>query len=220
MPTSTVAPLFCCAPERSFVRTPRFEMTPRDPNIRTLPHRQVAGAGTRGFRRGLRFLPVLLLLLPTAGCYTFQQASVSEVVPGQDVRLRVTGAFADSLGPLIMRTDARVVEGSVISEASDALLVEIPVDNELVGMRLETLSQRVEIPEEAFVDVEVKELSKPRTAGAVAVVAGVAAAIVITQFNDDSGGAQRPGPGQPVESRVSRPFFSVSLGFFKALLGG
>ena len=48
--------------------------------------------------------------------------------------------------------------------------MDVPVNSELRGIRTETLNQRVEIPRDAMVDVETKELSKGRTYGLVAFV--------------------------------------------------
>ena len=170
-------------------------------------------------RRSLVSIPLGVLLLASAGCHTFRPAELSEVVPGQDIRMRVTGAFADSLGAILQREDARVVEGTVASDGPQSLMLDIMVSNELEGMRLETFSQRVEVPDAAFVDVEIKELSKPRTIGALAAVAGVATVVVISQFSGDSGGAQQPGPGRPVESGISIPLSSLPLRVLGGLLG-
>ena len=169
--------------------------------------------------RSLASLPLGLLLLASAGCHTFRPAQLDEVVPGHDIRMRVTGAFADSLSSMLQRDDARVVEGTVVSERPQSLMLDITVSNELEGMRLETFNQRVEVPDAAFVDVEIKELSKPRTIGALAAVAGVATVVVISQFSGDSGGAQQPGPGRPVESTISIPLSSLPLRILGGLFG-
>jgi len=173
----------------------------------------------RMISRSLVLLPLGLLVAASTGCYTFRPAEVSDVVPGQDIRMRVTGAFADSLGSMLQREDARVVEGTVVSDGPRSLMLDVTVSNELEGMRLESFSQRVEVPDAAFVEVEIKELSKPRTFGALAAVAGVAAAVVISQFSGESGGAQQPGPGRPVESTISIPLSSWPLRVLGGLFG-
>jgi hypothetical protein len=166
-----------------------------------------------------RALIVALLLAATSGCYTFQPISADGIGPGQDVRVRVTGAFSDSLAPLLMRDDARILEGPVISGDRASILMDVPVSNELRGIRTETLNQRVEIPRDAMVDVETKELSKGRTYGLVAFVVAGATAVVISQFSGDSGGSDLPGGGGPVEAIVSPSGWSVPIGWLGALLG-
>lgn len=170
--------------------------------------------------RHLAFLAIVCLqLLSTTGCYTFRPASADEIGVGEDVRLRITGEFSDSLAPLLGRSDARVVEGEVVMDEPSSVMLQVPVNRQMAGMRLETFNQRVEIPENAFVDVEIRELSKPRTIGTIAAVTGAAAVIVITQFAGDNGGGDLPGTGQPVEQTAARPWFSVSLGALASLFG-
>ncbi len=166
----------------------------------------------------LRSAVILLLSLVSAGCYTFRPAAMDEIGPGQDVRMRVTGAFADSLGPLVMRPDARVFEGTVVADAPGSLMLDIPVPPQ-VGVGREVVSQRVEVPEDAFVDLELKELSRARSVGVAALIGAAGAVIVIAQFSGDSGGADRPGTGQPVESIISIPLVDVPMRIARALLG-
>lgn len=171
---------------------------------------------------GRRFRNLVALCIPlfwTLGCYTFQPYAAEELGVGEDVRVRVTGAFSDSLAPLLGRAEARVVEGEVVQDEPNSVMIQVPVNRDLRGMRLETISQRVQIPHDAFVDVEIRQLSKPRTIGTIAAVTGAAAVIVITQFSGDNGGADRPGEGQPVESTISRPWFTVPVGALLSLLG-
>lgn len=158
----------------------------------------------------LRSLMTLVTALGLAGCYTFQPASPQELAPGQSVRVRITGAFSDSVGPLLMLDDARVLEGAVIERSASATLLEVPVSQGLQGMRFRTLNQRVEIPDAAFVDVETRQLSKGRTFIAAGGAVAIAAAIVVAQLNKDSGGGDIPGGGGPEESIVSMPGFSLT----------
>jgi len=150
----------------------------------------------------------VMLVACTAGCHTFQPTSLSELTPGEDVRARVTGAFADSLSA-ILPGDARVVEGTFVEASGPAVLIDVPVMSSYQGMRLQTLNQRVEIPEDAFVDVERKHLSKSRTGLALGAVVAASASIIIAQLSGDTGGGVPPGGGGPVDAVVTTP--SVSL---------
>ena len=158
----------------------------------------------------LRSLMTLVAAFGLTACHTFQAASPGDLVPGQNVRVRITGAFADSVGPLLGRDDARLLEGAVIQRSPSAVLLEVPVSQSLAGMRLQTLNQRVEIPDAAFVDLETRQLSKGRTIMAAGAGVAIAAGIVIAQLNKQSGGGNIPGGGGPGESVVSMPGFSIT----------
>ena len=80
----------------------------------------------------IRSLTTLAAALMLSGCYTFQAVAPGDLTPGQSVRVRITGAFADSVGPLLMRDDARVLEGSVIERSTSATLLE---DSDAAGLR-------------------------------------------------------------------------------------
>lgn len=158
-----------------------------------------------------------LLVATLSGCHTFQPASLEDLAPGVGVRARVSGAFADSLRSILPGED-RVFEGTYVEARGSAIYIDVPVMSEYQGMRLQTLRQRIEIPENAFVEIEQKSLSRSRTglaAGAV-VVAGVA--LVIAQLSADSGGGVPPGTGGPVDAVVSSPSMSL-LGVLEWLRG-
>ena len=146
-----------------------------------------------------RSLLTLLCVLATSACHTFRPVIVDDLAPGQIVRARITSAFADSLSPILMR-DARDFEGVVVENNDSAILMDIPVEQTLTGLRFETLSQRVDIPDAAFVDLEIKELNRGRTFGVVAGIVVAAGAFVLSQFNKQSGGASSGGPGGPADA--------------------
>lgn len=185
----------------------------------TMPRLPGSAPRPRGIARVPAALGALLCLMVASGCYTFQPTTLTELAPGQDVRIRVTGSYADTLGPILLTDDARVVEGSVVELPPPSLLLEVAVSNELQGMRFQTLAQRVALPTDEIVEVESKELSRGRTYGAIGVIAAVAAAIVIDQLSGRSGGGSIPGGGGPVESVVESPGLSVVTGFLNSLIG-
>lgn len=150
-----------------------------------------------------RFLLPLLAVLAMSGCHTFQPVSVDELTPGTSVRARITGAYSDTLGALLQRDDAREIEGTVVSDAGSSILLEVPVEQTLRGMRLSTLNQRVEIPTSAFVDVEIKQLDRRRTLVVAGAATAVLGTIVVAQLSKESGGSTNSGGGGPVEAVVS-----------------
>lgn len=156
----------------------------------------------------------LLLLVAASlafgGCHTFQPVSYDEVVAGQTLRARVSGAWADSVGEIIQK-DARVLEGTVVEAPGASVLMEVTVQNELRGIQFESLRQRVFLPREAFLDLELKQFDRGRTIGVVALGVVVVGALVVQQITKDSGGSQLPGGPGPVESGVVRPVFRIRL---------
>jgi len=159
-----------------------------------------------------RRLVIWLGLVMASGCYSLQPIDVASLAPGQIVNARITGAFADSLGPILQR-DARTFEGSVVEASGSSVFLDVAVSSGYQGMQLKTLSQRIEVPRSAFVEVSSKELSRSRTFMALGALAAVSSGLVISQLNSSTGGAERPGQGGPVESRVPGPSFSVPIGF-------
>lgn len=153
---------------------------------------------------------LILPMLAMAGCHTFQPVSYDQIQPGQEVRARVTGQWADSLDAVLQR-DGRVLEGTVVDKPGSSLLLQVAVQNELRGMQFTTLSQRVVVPRDGFLELEIKELDRGRTYGAVALGGAVLGAFLIRQLSKDSGGGTIPGEGGPSETRILRPLFRIPL---------
>lgn len=166
-----------------------------------------------------RLVLSIVVLLAATGCHTFQPASAGDLTAGQSVRVRVTGAFSDSLASVIPDRDPRELEAVVASRDGASLFLDVPVQHELRGMRFETLSQRVEIPTSALVEVETKRLHKGRTIAAAGIAAAVVGAIAAYQLSKDSGGGTPPGGNGPVESVVSFDLLGFSVGGGGWLLG-
>ncbi len=146
-----------------------------------------------------------MCLLGTAGCYTFQPTSATDLTVGQTVRARVAGAWADSLDAVIQR-DARIFEGTVVEDRGSALLMEIPIHVEGGARTPGALNQRVEIPDAAFLELELKTLDRRRTGMAAGVVAIAAGAFVLQQLNGRSGGEPDFGGPGPVEAILAGIF--------------
>ncbi|MEM7417920.1 MAG: hypothetical protein AAF389_20700 [Gemmatimonadota bacterium] len=159
------------------------------------------------------------MIVALSGCYTFRPADAGDLSPGETVRVRVAGGYADSLSVLLQRPDGRLLEGSVVERDASAMLLEVQVSSELQGMRFEALNQRVEIPTTEVVEVELKELDKGKTYGVAALAAVAIAGIVVRQLNADGGGAQRPGTGGPQDAVVTSPGFQMPVGWLGRILG-
>ncbi len=159
----------------------------------------------------LRKLLTILCLLATSACHTFRPVVIDDLTPGQTVRARITGAFSDSLSPILLR-DVREFEGIVVENAGSSVLMEIPVNQTLSGMRFETLSQRVEIPAAEFLDLELKELDRGRTFLAVGLAVAAVGGFILAQLNKGGGGGSSGGPGGPQDAIFPAPIISVPIG--------
>lgn len=118
--------------------------------------------------------PILATLLLT-GCFSYIPVEPAEVEPGLSVRARVNPAAGARLAPLLGATDARLLDGTVITNASDTLIVEVPTvltDTREFGR---TPNQRLSIARSDLLELEVRRLDRTRTslvAGAAAIVVG------------------------------------------------
>jgi hypothetical protein len=155
-----------------------------------------------------RTILVILVGMIVSGCHTFQPTSIAELTPGQDIRVRVSGAFSDSLSSIVPG-DSRSMEGAFVESTETSVFMDVPVTSEYEGMRLQTLSQRIEIPAGELLDIEWKQLSGSRTGIAVGTVVALASAIVIGQLSGDKGGGSPPGVPGPVDYMTATPSLSI-----------
>ena len=141
---------------------------------------------------------VLLLVLLAAGCYSYAPMEASRLQPGASVRMRITAGTAEQIEPLLGRTDARLLAGTVVSTGTDTLIVEVPTTTRLAGSgTYQALNQRVSIPRTGLLEVESRALNRTRTwivTGAAAVIVG---AIVLRATVEGPGTGGEPGGGPP-----------------------
>jgi hypothetical protein len=99
------------------------------------------------------------------------------------------------VAPLIGSADARQLDGTIVANGPDTMIVEVPtVMLASVGSSVETLHQRVALPRAAVYELETKRLDRMRTGallGSVAVIAGVS---VIKAVKSDPGKEKVPVP--------------------------
>ena len=110
------------------------------------------------------------------GCFSYMPARPGDLEPGLDVRARVSQTAGARIAPLLGATDARRLDGKLIANGVDTLIVEVPtvmLDNREFGR---TPNQRVSIPKGDLVELEVRKLDRWRTmavAGGAAVILGI-----------------------------------------------
>jgi hypothetical protein len=151
--------------------------------------------------------PILLLAaVMAAGCFSYQETSLATVAPGQSVRVRISPEEADRLVELRL-TDDRLVDGVLVSNGGDGLLLDTTVGMSDPQRGTRALRQRITIPPGEIREVELKRVNWLRTgalAGGVAVGVGVVIAAAL------EGGGGKDGPGGPDPSELVVP---ARLGF-------
>jgi hypothetical protein len=95
------------------------------------------------------------------------------------VRARVSAATAERIAPLLGVSDARVVTGTLIDNASSGMLLEIATSAQIgIGTTAQNLVQRISIAPGELLELESRKLNRRRTlvvVGTAAVIAGSAA---------------------------------------------
>ena len=142
--------------------------------------------------RAVRCLAVILLA-SSSGCYTYDPARLTDVRAEMRVRARLTEDELGRLG-IAVPGDGRVIEGEVLERSDGEMLLLVPIVTDVVGTRVETLHQRLRIPDRGITEIESRRLDRFRTGLAVgagiAVAAGVTAAALAAGYRSD-----RPGNG-------------------------
>ena len=141
--------------------------------------------------------PVLL-----AGCYTYAPIQASSLQPGMGVRARISAAAAEQVAPLLGVSDARILTGKLIDNASGTMIVEVPtMVPARAGASAQSLSQRISITPGQLVELESRQLDRGKTAivvGAVVVIGGSAA---IAAFKGGPG-LDRPPGGSSTDAKL------------------
>jgi len=137
-----------------------------------------------------------------SGCYSYTAAPPSGARIGERVRVRVSGAEADRLEPLLGQNE-RVIEGEVLEQGDSSIALGVAL---LAASDATSLSsrpqQRVVIPRTALQELERRRLDKLRTS--LLVGAGVAAVAAIAASSGSSLLGGGGNGGSPNEHRVPR----------------
>jgi len=163
-------------------------------------------------------LVAALSVLGMAGCYSYLPSSLVEVGPDQDVRARLAPEEAARLEDFV-RGDTRSLEGTIVEQGPDSVLLLVETHSELRGVRVETLHQRLQVARSQILDLEVKRLDRGRTYLMTGAGVGAIAWLTVRGIFGN-GGSSTEDPGtDPDETRI--PFLSVRLPFSVfSLLGG
>jgi hypothetical protein len=99
------------------------------------------------------------------------------------------------IAPLLGATDARRLDGKLITRAADTLVVEVPtvvLDNREFGR---TPNQRISIPRSDLLELEVRRLDRWRTTALLGGAAVVIGASLIKALKGEPGKEPLPGGG-------------------------
>jgi hypothetical protein len=139
--------------------------------------------------------PLVLACLMT-GCFSYLPVtSVSDVEPGISVRARISPSASAQIAPLLGATDARRLDGTLISQSPDTLIVEVPIVMQDAREFGHTPNQRISIARRDLLELEVRRLDRFRTgaiAGGAAVVIG---GLLVNSLKGEPGKEPLPGGG-------------------------
>ena len=156
-------------------------------------------------RVGARVLATASALL-LSGCFSYVQADLGSMSPGEEIRLEVAQGASDLAR--ISGDRGTSVAGMLVGIEDAAIRVRVPVGFTVEGVTTRALGQDVLIPRSQISDVERRELNRPRTIGMVA--GGVAALLgAVFAYGAVMDNPEIPVPSPPDEIRI--PLFSVPL---------
>jgi len=130
-----------------------------------------------------------------SSCFSYIPIEPGDVEPGVSVRARVSPAAGARIAPLLGATDARKLDGTVITRSADTMIVEVPTvvtDNREFGR---TPNQRVSIFRSDLIELEVRKLDRMRTMGLIGGAAVVLGTALINALQGEPGKDALPGGG-------------------------
>jgi len=163
--------------------------------------------------RTLRRGAILLALALASGCYTFAPARMQDARPDQSVRVRLAPAGAVRLADFA-DPETRSVQGKMVELSGDSLLLLVPSHTELRGTRVETLFQRIQIGQEEVLELELRNLDRPRTYLVTGMVALAVGAFALDRLSGKGGSevvTPGGGPNDALIPSVRIPFRIWSL---------
>ena len=110
----------------------------------------------------------------------------------------------------IIPVEDRLIEGMVLENDTQRLLLMVPVANAVRRGRLETLSQRLGIPHDGLVEVELRQLDRWKTGTLTAAGVFVFGYVLFeTLLGGSSGNTPGGGTGGPQDSWIP---FHIHIG--------
>lgn len=140
-------------------------------------------------------LPLCAALL-LSGCFSYLPVTdPGQLEPGTSVRARVSPAAGARIAPLLGASDARRLDGTLITNSTDTLIVEVPTVMTDAREFGRTPNQRVSILKNELLELEVRRIDRLRTAAVVGSAAILAGTILVKSLKGDPGKEPLPGGG-------------------------
>jgi len=130
-----------------------------------------------------------------SGCFSYIPIEPGDVEPGVSVRARVSPAAGARIAPLLGATDARKLDGTVITRSADTMIVEVPTVVTNNGEFGRTPNQRVSIFRSDLIELEVRRLDRMRTMGLIGGAAVVLGSALVSALKGEPGKDALPGGG-------------------------
>ncbi len=147
--------------------------------------------------------------LATMGCYSYQPIGLAELRRDMQLRARLSASLTEEVREFLPAED-RLIEGAFIENASDHLLLLVPVTHATRRGRVETLNQRLRLPHDGVLEIELRELDRVKT-GTMSAAAAVLVGLVLYQtLQKGSSGNNPGGPGGPEDSIIP---FRITIGW-------
>jgi len=144
------------------------------------------------------------------GCYTYAPVSIETVSPGETVRALLTPEARERL-PVQVRGDDGMLEGRLLERDDGEVTLFVPTSVRQQGFFAEDLRERIMLSSADVLEVERRQLDRPRTYALVGVAGVAVVAIAIETLSGKTGGntIDHTTPG-PSASRI--PLFRLRVG--------
>ena len=143
-----------------------------------------------------RHAPVLLVL-STVSCFDYSQVEPANIQPGHDVQIAISPegrrALASQVG-----TNVRTVSGRLLSIDTSGVQLALARTTLTDGSGAQWSGEQVTIPTQYIDGTQERTLSKPKTVGALAILAGVGTAVALALGRVGSSGSSTV-PGSPAK---------------------
>ncbi|TVP48492.1 MAG: hypothetical protein EA350_03245 [Gemmatimonadales bacterium] len=139
---------------------------------------------------------MLLLLVSVTACYRYSPLVGESPRPGEEVRLRLSGAASAELSDRVGRP-IRSLEGRVLASPADSVVVDVGWGAIYAGTVFEGRRDTISFGREQLLEVDRKELSRARTTGLAAAMAVAVVAVFRALGTGRGGSGGDPGGGGP-----------------------
>ena len=129
---------------------------------------------------------LILAALGLTGCFVYLPADVSQVPPGEAVRVRVSPAAVGELSAVMPGAES-VIRGTLLRRDAAGLWLRVPVGVRREGFSSQPIAQDVEIATGNVLEVTRRQRSRTRTAlfvGGTGVVAGAVIGMIMRGGRD------------------------------------